>query len=213
MPQGLTAKQRQFIAYLERYITRNGQAPSLRQAAADQGVSHGAVSQMIRMLEQKGALRREGRYSRTIHLLNRMGEAAEATRWVAVPVIGRIAAGLPLYAQQEWDGSIVIDGSVYTGNNLFALRVRGDSMTEAAILDGDLVICEPSQYAENGDIVVALVDHEEATVKRFFRRRDHIELRPENAAYSPMRYGFNQVLVQGQVVGVVRALAGASRAF
>jgi repressor LexA len=204
MQRELTTKQRQFLAYLERFVARNGQAPSLRRAAADMDVSHGAVSQMIRMLEQKGVVRREGRYSRTIHLLNRVGETAGGMHPVAVPVIGRIAAGLPLYAQQEWDGSIVIDGSVYTGNNLFALRVRGDSMTDAAILDGDLVICEPSQYAENGDIVVALVDQEEATVKRFFRRRDHIELRPENAAYPPMRYGFNQVLVQGQVVGVIR---------
>lgn len=204
MQQDLTAKQQQFLEYLERCIARDGQTPSLRQAAADMGVSHGAVSQMIRTLEQKGALRREGRYSRTIHLLNRSGQTAGVMRWVEVPVIGRIAAGLPLYAQQEWDGSIVIDGAMFTGNNLFALRVQGDSMTEAAILDGDLVICEPSQYAENGDIVVALVDQEEATVKRFFRRRDHIELRPENAAYAPMRYAFNQVLVQGQVVGVVR---------
>ncbi len=204
MQHDLTAKQRRFLEYLERFVARNGQAPSLRQAAADMGVSHGAVSQMIRMLEQKGALRREGRYSRTIHLLNRAGQAAGVTRWVEVPVIGRIAAGLPLYAQQEWDGSIVIDGSVYTGNNLFALRVQGDSMVDAAILDGDLVICEPSQYAENGDIVVALVDQEEATVKRFFRRRDHIELCPENTAYTPTRYGFNEVLVQGQVVGVIR---------
>lgn len=204
MPYDLTAKQQHFYAYLERFMSRNGQAPSLRQAAADMGVSHGAVSQMIRMLEQKGVLRRDGRYSRTIHLLNRAGQTAGAMRWVEVPVIGRIAAGLPLYAQQEWDGSLVIDGSVYTGNNLFALRVHGDSMINAAILDGDLVICEPSQYAENGDIVVALVDQEEATVKRFFRRRDHIELRPENGAYLPMHYGFNQVLVQGQVVGVVR---------
>jgi repressor LexA len=204
MQHDLTSKQQQFLEYLERFMARNGQAPSLRQAAADMGVSHGAVSQMIRMLEQKGMVRREGRYSRTIHLLNRAGQTAGVMRWVEVPVIGRIAAGLPLYAQQEWDGSIVIDGSVYTGNNLFALRVNGDSMVDAAILDGDLVICEPSQYAENGDIVVALVDQEEATVKRFFRRRDHIELRPENTAYTTLRYAFNAVLVQGRVVGVIR---------
>jgi repressor LexA len=208
MHYDLTSKQRHFLEYLEHFVVRHGQAPSLRQAAADMGVSHGAVSQMIRMLERKGVLRREGRYSRTIHLLNRTGRTAGVMRWVEVPVIGRIAAGLPLYAQQEWDGSIVIDGSVYTGNNLFALRVRGDSMVDAAILDGDLVICEPSQYAENGDIVVALVDQEEATVKRFFHRRDHIELRPENAAYAPMRYAFNAVLVQGRVVGVVRGPEG-----
>ena len=204
MNQQLTSRQQRFLEYIEAFMKNHGHAPSLRQAAGDMGVSHGAVSQMIRVLEQKGVLRREGRYSRTLHLLNRAGEAAGMMRWVEVPVIGRIAAGLPLYAQQEWDGSIVIDGAMYTGNNLFALRVQGDSMKGVAILDGDLVICEPSQYAENGEIIVALVDQEEATVKRFFQRRDHIELRPENVDYPTMRYPFNAVLVQGRVVGVVR---------
>jgi len=204
MNQQLTSRQQSFLEYIETFMENHGHAPSLRQAAGDMGVSHGAVSQMIRVLEQKGVLRREGRYSRTLHLLNRAGETAGMMRWVEVPVIGRIAAGLPLYAQQEWDGSIVIDGAMYTGNHLFALRVQGDSMKEAAILDGDLVICEPSQYAENGEIIVALVDQEEATVKRFFQRRDHIELRPENADYPTMCYPFNAVLVQGRVVGVVR---------
>lgn len=207
MKHKLTPRQERFVKYMEAFMEQHGHAPSLRQAAGDMGVSHGAVSQMIRTLEQKGVLRREGRYSRTLHLLNRTGDTAVATRWVEVPVIGRIAAGLPLYAQQEWDGSIVIDGAMYTGNNLFALRVQGDSMQDAAILDGDLVICEPSQYAENGDIIVALVDSEEATVKRFFQHRDHIELRPENADYPTMRYPFNAVLVQGQVVGVIRGPA------
>jgi len=206
----LTPKQQRFYSYLEDAINRNGQAPSLRQAAADMGVSHGAISQLIRTLEQKGVIRRDGRYSRTIHLLNRSGETAGSMRWVEVPVIGRIAAGLPLYAQQEWDGSVVVDGALYLGTNLFALRVKGDSMKGAAILDGDLVICEPRQYAENGEIVVALVDQEEATVKRFFHRRDHIELRPENRAYRPLRCRFDEVLIQGKVVGLVRgALDGA----
>jgi repressor LexA len=136
--------------------------------------------------------------------LNRSGETAGVMRWVEVPVIGRIAAGLPLYAQQEWDGSVVVDGALYPGTNLFALRVKGDSMQDAAIIDGDIVICEPRQYAENGEIVVALVNEEEATVKRFFHRRDHIELRPENRAYRPIICRFDEVLIQGKVVGLVR---------
>ena len=204
MQPALTPKQQRFYDYLENIISRSGRTPSLRQAAADLGVSHGAISQLVRALEQKGVVRRDGRYSRTLHLLNRSGETAGATRWVEVPVVGRIAAGLPLYAQQEWDGSVVVDGSLYRGARLFALRVRGDSMQDAAILDGDLVICEPRQYAENGEIVVALVHQEEATVKRFFHRRDHIELRPENRAYRPIRCRFDEVLIQGKVVGLVR---------
>ncbi len=204
MQPELTPKQQQFLGYLEREITRVGKAPSLRQAAADMDVSHSAVSQLIKALEEKGMLKRAGRYSRTIHLLNRAGETTGVMRWREVPVIGNIAAGLPLYAQQEWAGSVVIDAAIYRGPTLFALKVEGDSMKGAAILDGDLVICEPRQYAENGEIIVALINQEEATVKRFFRRKKHIELHPENPAYRPKRYNFNEVLVQGRVVGVQR---------
>jgi len=82
--------------------------------------------------------------------------------------------------------------------------VKGDSMKDAAILDGDLVVCEPRQFAENGEIIVALVHQEEATVKRFFRRKNKIELRPENPAVETMTYGFNEVLIQGKVIGVQR---------
>lgn len=207
----LTTKQQRFLSYLRREIMRTGKAPSLRQAAVDMGVSHAAVSQLIRALEEKEVIKRDGRYSRTIHLLNRAQETSGVMRWREVPIIGRIAAGLPLYAQQEWDGSIVVDAVVYRGLNLFALRVRGDSMKEAAILDGDLVICEPRQFAENGEIIVALINQEEATVKRFFRRKKQIELRPANPAHKPMTYTFDQVLIQGKVVGVQRGPEGVER--
>ena len=199
-----TPKQQQFLQYLEKEINRVGKAPSLRQAAAAMGVSHAAISQLIKGLEAKGIIKREGRYSRTIHLLNRARQTAGVMRWMEVPIIGRIAAGLPLYAQPEWDGTLVVDAAVYRGTNLFALKVKGDSMKEAAILDGDLVICEPRQYAENGEIVVALIDQEEATVKRFFLRKSHIELHPANPVYKPMTYTFNEVLIQGKVVGIHR---------
>ena len=200
----LTPKQQKFLGYLESEITRTGKSPSLRQAAARMGVSHAAISQLIKALEEKGIIKRDGYYSRTIHLLNRARETAGVMRWIEVPIIGNIAAGLPLYAQQEWAGSVVVDAAVYRGLNLFALKVKGDSMINVAILDGDLVICEPRQYAENGEIIVALVNQEEATVKRFFRRKGHIELRPENPAYKSMTYAFNEVLVQGKVIGVNR---------
>ena len=204
MQPELTSKQQQFRDYLEREIVRTGRAPSLRQAAEKMGVSHAAVSQLIKALEAKGAIKRDGRYSRTIHLLNRDRETAGVMRWTEVPIVGNIAAGLPLYAQQEWDGSIVVDAALYSGSNLFGLKVTGDSMKNAAILDGDLVICEPRQYAENGEIVVALIQQESATVKRFFRGKSHIELRPENPAYQPMTFPFSDVLVQGKVIGVQR---------
>ncbi len=204
MQPELTPKQQEFHRYLESEISRTGKAPSLRQAAEKMGVSHAAVSQLIKALEAKGVVKRDGRYSRTIHLLNRARETAGIMRWIEVPVVGNIAAGLPLYAQQEWETSVVVDAALYRGSNLFGLRVKGDSMKGAAILDGDLVICEPRQYAENGEIIVALLHQEEATVKRFFRRKEHIELRPENPNYRPMRFSFSDILVQGKVIGVQR---------
>lgn len=204
MQPDLTPKQERLLSYLKREITQIGKAPSLRRAAADMGVSHAAISQLIKTLEQKGFIKREGRYSRTIHLLNRIRETAGIMRWLQVPIVGSIAAGLPLYAQQEWDGSVIVDAARYHGSNLFALKVKGDSMRDAAIVDGDLVICEPRQYAENGEIVVALIQQEEATVKRFFRREKLIELRPENPAYRPATYAFNEVLIQGKVIGLCR---------
>ena len=205
MQPELTPKQQHLLNYLERKIAGTGKTPSLRQSAAEIGVSHAAISQLITALEKKGVLKRSGRYSRTIHLLNRNRETAGIMRWREVPIVGNIAAGFPLYAQQEWSGSVVIDSTLYRGSNLFALQVKGDSMKDAAILDGDLVICKPRQFAENGEIVVALINHEEATVKRFFRAPKYIELRPENSDYKAVRYDFNEILIQGKVIGVQRS--------
>ena len=208
MQPRLTPKQQRFLDYLQRQITKTGQCPSLRQAASDLGVSHAAVAQILHVLEEKGYVKREGRYSRKVYLLNRAREAVALQRWREIPIIGRVTAGLPMYAQAEWDGSIVLDGAIYRSQNIFALRVKGDSMKDAGILSGDLAICEPRQYAQNGEIVVALINNEEATVKRFFLRDDHVELRPENADYSPMRYGFGEVLVQGKIIGIHRGPEG-----
>jgi repressor LexA len=206
LPDRLTPTQQRLLDYLRRKIAANGRTPSLREAAADMKVSHAAVARTLRVLESKEFLKREGRYSRTVYLLNCAREASALHRGRDVPIVGRIAAGLPMYAQPDWDGSVTVDAEIFRGQNLFALRVRGDSMKGAGILDGDLVICEPRQYAQNGEIVVALIQGEEATVKRFFRRTDHIELHPENPTHSPMRYGFGEVLVQGKVVGVLRIM-------
>ena len=208
MPSPLSLKQQQLLEYLEGIINSQGQAPSLRQAAADLGVSHAAVAQGLKTLEDKGYLKREGRYSRNIYLLNRARLAAGTHRWREIPIIGRVTAGLPMYAQQQWDDTLVVDETLFGEGHLFALRVQGHSMQGAAILDGDLAICTPRQYAANAEIVVALVNNEEATVKRFFLHRDHIELRPENPDYRPMRYTFDQVMVQGKVVGIQRGVEG-----
>ena len=201
----LSSKQQGFLDYLQKKIADTGRAPSLRQAAQELGVSHAAIAQSLKSLEEKGYVKRQGRYSRTIYLLNQVRQAASVHRWREIPIIGNVTAGLPMYAQQEWDGSLVLDADVFPGQNLFALRVKGNSMKEAGILDGDLAICEPRQYAQSGEIIVALVSGEEATVKRFFLHPDHIELRPENPRYSSMQYAFSDVLIQGKVIGIQRS--------
>jgi repressor LexA len=208
MKPALTAKQQRVLDYLEQEIANSGQAPSLRQAATEIGVSHAAIAQILRALEEKGYLKREGRYSRTVYLLNRAQEKSAAQRWREVPIIGRVTAGLPMYAQTEWDGSTVLDADIFRGQNLFALRVKGHSMKDAGILNGDLAICEPRQYAQNGEIVVALIGNEEATVKRFYLRKKYVELRPANARYKIMRYDFSEVLIQGKVIGIQRGPEG-----
>ena len=200
--QPLTPRQREFFDYLRSRMEAGQDAPSLRAAAEELGVSHTAVAGLLQTLQDKGWLRREGRYSRSLVLLDPGTPDPGGVR--AVPIIGRVAAGLPLYAQQEWAGSVLVDSTVFRGDNLFALRVQGDSMRDAGILEGDLAICEPRQFAANGEIVVALVGGEEATVKRFFYRGDHIELRPENDRHPVQTYTLGEVLIQGKVIGIQR---------
>ena len=200
----LTKKQKHLFDYLTDRVTEDGRAPSLRQAALDMGVSHTAVAQLMIQLERKGLVERDGHYGRTIHLFPKPRERQPNGRGRALPIIGQVTAGLPMYAQQEWEGTVVVDGSIFAGENLFCLRIKGDSMRDTGILDGDLVVCEPRQYAENGEVVAVLIKGEDATVKRFFLHSDHIELHPENDDFSVVCYPFSEVLVQGKVVGVVR---------
>lgn len=199
----LTDKQQFFLDYLTKKIQQHGKAPSLRQAASEFGISHTAVSQLLNQLERKGAIARDGHYSRTIRLCSENNETDQSNAR-EIPIIGQIAAGLPLYAQQEWDGTVTVDSQMFRGENLFCLKIKGQSMRDAGILDGDLVICEPRQYASNGEIVVALVHDEEATVKRFKLHKDHITLIPENDDFLPTDYQFSEVMLQGKVIGVIR---------
>ena len=200
----LTDKQQQFFDYLTKRLDRDGRIPTLRQAAVDLGVSHTAVAQLMGQLEKRGVLARQGRYGRTIRLCPGSQEQGNLRPGRELPIIGQVTAGLPMYAQQEWAGTVLVDPAIFAGDTLFCLRIKGRSMQDAGILDGDLVVCEPRQYAENGEIVAVLLRGEEATVKRFFLYADHIELRPANDAFPVMCYPFGDVLVQGKVVGVIR---------
>jgi repressor LexA len=200
----LTEKQQKLFDYLKQALAESGMAPSLRKAAADLDISHAAVAQTLKTLEDKHYIRRQGRYSRTLHIFDPAEDTAAHLRQKLIPVVGSITAGLPIYAHQEWEGRILVDADLYPGQNLFALKIQGNSMKNAGILDQDIAICRPRQYAHNKEIVVALIHNEEATVKRFFLHSGTIELRPENPDFSPQTYEFDEVLIQGKVIGIIR---------
>ncbi len=201
----LTWKQQRIFNYLKQEIRNRGQAPSLRTAAADLNISHAAVAQAMGILERKQYIRRHGRYSRVIRIIDPAGQTDMTHYLTQVPVIGQITVGQPIYAAQEQAGTVLVDSRLYPGKYLFAIRVQGNSMKNAGILDQDLAICTPRQYAHNREIVVALVHQEKATIKRFFLHSDFIELRPENPDFKSRTYAFDQILIQGKVTGILRS--------
>jgi len=204
----LTPNQKKVLEYLKTNIQKNGQAPSLRASAEALSISHAAVAQTLKALEDKGYIRRDGRYSRVVHILDKAGDLHITQRQKQIPIIGQVTAGLPMYAQQEWDGSLLVDAKLYPGQNLFALNIQGHSMKNAGILNQDIAICEPRQFAHNKEIIVALIHHEEATVKRFFLHENFIELRPENPDFHSQKYEFEDILIQGKVIGIIRTPQG-----
>ncbi|GAB4509486.1 MAG: transcriptional repressor LexA [Sulfuricaulis sp.] len=197
-----TDRSRQVYDFVRAYTVRHGYAPKLREIAGHLGIrSRGVVHRHLRALEAEGLLRIEPDRARGIRL---RGRASAAVRLLALPLLGRIAAGRPIEAIA---GEDEIDLSeFFVNHNRFVLRVAGDSMIEDGILDGDMVVVEKRETAENGEIVVALIDGIEATLKRLQKNRDgSVTLRPANATLSPMRYSATRVRIQGVVVGQFRS--------
>jgi repressor LexA len=195
-----TDREREVYDFVRAYTRRHGVAPKLREIAGHLGIgSRGVVHRYLRSLADAGLIAIEPDVTRGIRLVNR-----PARRTATLPVLGRIAAGQPIEAipdETELDLS-----EFFMGPNRFVLRVAGDSMIEAGILDGDMVIVESRDTARNGEIVVALIDREEATLKYFQRNADgSITLKPANRALSPMRFTGARVAVQGVVVGQMRS--------
>jgi repressor LexA len=155
-------------------------------------------------LEKKGYIHRSLRTSRGIAMLDRVKRVTTKVlqEAVEVPVLGRVTAGAPILAVENREGQLRLDPSLVRGADTFALRVEGDSMIEAGILDGDYVLVRPQQSAENGDIVVALLNDEEVTVKRFYREANGFRLQPENTRMTPIRVPAVQIC--GKVTGLVR---------
>lgn len=190
----LTESQQKVYDYLKSR-TQNGLPPTVREICAATGLkSTSSVHAHLKTLEREGYISRDAGLNRAIHL------AGEQTT-VQVPIVGRVAAGQPILAVEEVEGYVPFCPPHGSGEEYFALNVRGESMKKAGILDGDIVVAVKTPTARDGEIVVALIE-DEATVKRLFREKDRVRLQPENDDFEPI-YARN-VLILGKVVAVFR---------
>lgn len=198
----LTKRQSQILEYLQQHIARHAYAPSFEEIAEEFGFqSLATVHEHLTNLERKGYIRREFNESRAIQVMPPRGTAS-ATE---VPLLGKVAAGLPIESIMHDETIAVPDGMLPLRGSNFALQVQGDSMVDDHIIDGDYVVVHGKNSAENGEMVIALVNGSEATVKTFYRESGGwIRLQPANSTMQPLRYQERDVLIQGVVVGVIR---------
>ncbi|MBO4422667.1 MAG: transcriptional repressor LexA [Clostridia bacterium] len=191
---GLSKKEKQIYEYIKEMINAEGYSPSVRDISTALGIkSTSTVHLHLHRLEEKGYIQKEQGKSRTIRV--------EGTQPHGVPLLGDVAAGMPILAQQNIDGYIEFKADGYGGAELFALRVKGESMIDAGILDGDIIIVSAGSYAENGDIVVALVGNE-ATVKQFYKEKGRYRLQPKNETMEPIIV--DECTVLGKVIASLR---------
>jgi repressor LexA len=207
----LTSRQREVLRFIEMFTVRHGVPPTVREIGERFKVTPRAAFDHLRALERKGMLQRRKtsrRISRALTLTH-----APAPDYRPIPVLGRVAAGEPLLAEENREGELPVSASALPGggSDVFALRVRGDSMIEAHICDGDLVLVRRQDSAQPNDIVVALIQGDaggEATVKRFQRDGQRVVLKPENRAMAPIVVdpADRPVQIVGKVIGLVRGL-------
>lgn len=201
MPPVIYKRQKQILDFLSQYIDANGYAPTLKQIAQALGVSSLAtVHEHLQALEKKGLIRRKSGASRGLVLTEHIPQISHG---LDVPILGFIAAGSPIEPYTDPNATISISPSMVTSaKRVYVLQVRGESMIEDGIWDGDYVVVEQQEAADNGDIVVAMLDNGAATLKRYFRESDRIRLQPANRSMSPI-YA-KSVTIQGKVVGLIR---------
>jgi repressor LexA len=210
--EDLAPRQRQVLDFIATAIQQQGLPPSLREIGDALAIrSTNGVADHIKALVKKGYLERlgtgRGGQARALRLSTKATGRFAETSTVAIPIVGRVAAGLPILAQENYEGAIHMDSSLLPkGSTLFALEVQGQSMIEDGIMEGDYVFVRKQETADNGETVVAMLD-DEATVKRFYRESDHVRLQPANSSMRPIRVDASEsVAILGKVVGVYRQL-------
>jgi repressor LexA len=196
-----TERQRRILDVIVAFTAERGYPPSVREIGERVGLSSSStIHAHLKALEKRGLISRDPTKPRAL----RSGVKPPVRELLVMPVLGKVAAGVPITAQEDIEGEFILPaGFVPRGSDAFMLRVQGDSMADAAILDGDLILVRPQRHAENGEIVVAMLDGE-ATVKRFYREANRIRLQPENRTMAPI-YA-SDVEIVGRVEAVVRRL-------
>lgn len=196
----LTKRQKEVLSFIAEYIKKNSYLPTIREIADNYSISVKGAHDHITALRKKGFLKHAGKRPRTIGLTHEKQE--DASEMINVPLLGSVAAGAPVLSDENFDGNIVLHRSMLKKNKkYFALKVKGDSMTGAGILENDIAIIEKQNTASNGEITVAVVE-EAVTLKRFFRESSRIKLQAENPAYKPI---YSQdVKILGRLSGIIR---------
>lgn len=199
----LTTRRRQILDFIARTIEERGYPPTVREIGAAIGLkSSSSVHYHLRMLEEKGYISRDGKLTRALRV-SETGDRAERSPATYLPLVGRVAAGEPIFATENIERLVPTSADLFGPGELFLLEVQGDSMIEAGILNGDYVVVNQQPTAEDGEIVVAMLE-DEATVKYLHRHPDRVELRPANSAMAPIYADDVQVI--GRVRGVIRAM-------
>ncbi len=204
MYEDLNNRQVQILEFISREIKRKGYPPAVREIGEAVGLSSSStVHSHLTVLEEKGYIRRDPTKPRAIEVL--VGNDNNLTRkeLVDVPIVGRVTAGQPILAVENIEDTFPLPKDFVRNDNVFMLRVQGESMVEAGILDEDFVLVRQQNTARNGEIVVALIG-DEATVKRFFKEKDHFRLQPENQLMEPILV--KEVSILGKVTGVFRRI-------
>jgi repressor LexA len=201
----LTKRQKEILDFLARFTEQHGYAPSLEEIASHFRLSSAStVHKHLLNLEEKGFISRQTGRSRAILVTDAQSPAPEST--VALPLLGRIAAGQPIEAILDHE-TLTVPTHMVRGTRAFALQVKGTSMVDENIQDGDYIVVEQADAAEQGDMVVALIDNDSATLKRFYREPDHIRLQPANPEMAPIIVKNQPFRIQGIVIGLLRKYA------
>jgi repressor LexA len=200
----LTKRQKEIFDFIGTYLSKHGYPPTVREIGKAVGLhSSSTVHAHLSKLESLGVLKRDPSKPRALEVM--VQRAKKAVRPTGLPLVGQVAAGSPILAEENIEDYLEVPDVVGGEDGDYILRVRGESMQDAGILEGDFVVVRPTERASDSEIVVALVGDEEATVKRFFREKDQVRLQPENKSMKPIRS--RDVRVLGRVVGVFRRVS------